>query len=90
MIKYKTGGWGKSPIEAVAIDRETAKCVWIKGSMLHKISNYHVIHDSWLAAKEHLLLRAKRSVAGYERNLESAKKALAEIESLADLDHGAD
>lgn len=89
--KYVTGGFSygqKKLIREIEIDRETEKSVWVNGSRRDKVSQYEWFHDSWMAAKDHLLRRAESLVESHERSLNSAKRLLEETKALAEDDHG--
>lgn len=82
MIKYRTGSWGREPIETIEIERETDKCVWIAGSRHNKISGYYMFHDSWVEAKSHLLNRAERNLESARRSLQRCQDELGNIKGL--------
>lgn len=85
MIKYRTGSWGREPIEAVEVERETDKCVWVGGSRLNKISSYYMFHDSWAEAKNHLLNRAERNLESARRSLQRCQDELGNIKGLKEV-----
>jgi hypothetical protein len=88
IIKFKTGGWGKSPIEAVECVRETAQSVWIAGthgggeSRQAKVSGYICFHDTWELAHAYLLEKAERAVRHARENLEVANGKLGNIKGI--------
>jgi hypothetical protein len=82
VIKYRTVSWGGSPIESVEIEKETEKCVWIKGSRMNKYSGYYIFHDSWMEAKAHLLARAERNLESARRSIQRAQDDLGNIKGL--------
>lgn len=81
IIKYMTGGWGKT-IEAKEVERETEHSVWVNGNRNAKWTSWHKYHNTWEEAKDYLLDMAKRRVKSYEDQLASAKESLSKIEKL--------
>lgn len=81
MIKYKTGGWLEL-IQEVEIEKETEKSVYVRGSRLAKVGQYHRYHDSWADAREFLLRQAENKVEACRRTLEVAKSKLGNIKGL--------
>lgn len=81
MLKYKTGGFVK-PIEPVEIERETDKCVYIRGCRHAKLTDYYAFHDTWDEAKAYLMSKAEDSVFNARRNLERANSHLGNIKGL--------
>jgi len=84
VIKYRTGSWGGKLIEAVEIERETDKCIWVNGSRMNKVSSYYKFHESWPEAKEYLLARAERALESARRSLQRAQDELGNIKGLKD------
>lgn len=82
MIKYRTGYWGRSKIEAIEIEKETEKCVWVNGSRMSKHSDYCIFHDSWDKAKEFLLARAEQKLHSARSLLQYAQDELGNIKGL--------
>jgi hypothetical protein len=85
MIKYRTGGLG-SLIEAVEVEKETEKCVWIKYKYETrreaKGSGYRCYFDAWEAAHAYLLQKAENECAGCRRRLEEANGHLGNIKGM--------
>ena len=81
MIKYKTGGW-QVKIKEVEVDKETEKCVWIRGRRNSKLSSYESYFDSFSDAKVFLINRKERRISKLQSSLDIVKKELAEIVDL--------
>lgn len=81
---YRTGAWGKEPIEPVVVDRETEQCVYINGSRQNKRSGYTNYFNTFAEAKDYLVAKRRRECESAERSLEHAKKALAFAEAIVD------
>lgn len=80
VIKYKTG-YGEK-ISQVEIEKETDSSVWIRGSRSAKKSEYAHYHDSWEAAKQHLVGRAESKLARARLDLERAQNDLGNAKGL--------
>lgn len=93
MIKYKTSGSDK--IIQVEVARETEKCVWTMESTFRgkekmevrhaKMSDYESFHDTWQAAKDHLISLANSRVIAARRQLESENGKLGNIKGMKPL-----
>ena len=66
----------------VEFERETDSSVWIKGQRCNQISTYHIYHDTWQAAYQHLLERAERKLEWAQKNLDRMQKALDEVKRM--------
>lgn len=84
IIKYRTGGFGKDPIERVEVERETEHCIWVNGSRQKKYSSWYKYFDSWCAAHAHILGKAERSLAVAHVSLEKAQDELAAIRAISE------
>jgi len=88
MIKYRTGGYGKNLIEAIEVEKETEKCVWLKSvnnSKAHKhykITEYYRYFDTWEDAHDALLDDAERTTQSLQRQLEQVNVRLSNIKGL--------
>lgn len=81
MIKYMTGGY-KEDIEAIEIERETESSVWIDGRRRSKLSTWDIYHDTWEAARDHLMTTATHKVRNYQSRLDSVKAELSKFSKL--------
>jgi hypothetical protein len=91
--RYYTGRWHE-PITAVTCSRETEKSVWVmerQWSLRGRQDQPPVerrrerkpdFHDTWEAARDYLLGRARDKVTYAEVTLENARKNLALIEAM--------
>lgn len=87
IIKWRTGGYGKTPIEKVECVKETAQFVWpvygdFKPRQTAKSSEYHNYFDSWQDAYAFLRDKAETAVGNERRRLAEAEKALADLMKL--------
>jgi predicted nucleic acid-binding Zn-ribbon protein len=73
MIKYRTQ-WDK--IEALEIEKETAKTVTIKGRRENKKSDWQNWHNTFEDAKQFLIDNAQKEIDGLRYRLEKAKGKL--------------
>ena len=97
MKKYKTGGYGSTPIVEIECEKETAKSLWIarewKDSrgvkkrvvdVCRKESGYYNYFDTWEEAHKYLLEEAERSVEDVKQVMQRAEAYLADIKGLKD------
>lgn len=94
MIKYKTVSYGKNKIEPVEVARETESSVWIEHTICStrgdrkeerrsaKSTSYESFHDTWEAAKQHLLDKAEAKLWGARRSLELAQAEFGNIKGM--------
>ena len=82
MKKYKTGGWGQDLIEAVEVEKETDKSVWIDGNRSAKRSGYNNYFDSWGEAHLFLLDKAGRKLDSAKFSLQRAQGEYENIKGL--------
>jgi len=78
MIKYKTGGYHKE-IEAVEIEKESEKSVWINGRTQLKHTSYHNYFDTWQQGKDFLVKEAQQKVDLCAKRLEYSQEKQAEL-----------
>ena len=95
MKKYKTGGLWSPEINAVEVSKETEKSVWVtsyggRQERRNKVTDYEAYHDSWKAARDHLINKANKALASAEKRVDHAKATLEKIEliSLRESDEG--
>ena len=80
MIKYRTR-WDS--IEAIEVDRETAKQVVLKsGSRENKVSDWSNWHDTWEDAHAFIVKNAELAVERLRTKLERAKGELGQIKGM--------
>jgi hypothetical protein len=88
IIKYKTGGWGNSLINAVECSRETEKCVFTLDKRYgterrhDKTTSYECYHASWADAHAYLLKKAEAEVSAARLRLEAANGKLGNIKGM--------
>ncbi len=88
IIKWKTGGYGKSPIERVECIKETAKFVWPVGEgrfeprQTAKRSEWDNYFESWQEAHRFLCDRASAEVQSKRDALTNAEEKLAGLMKL--------
>lgn len=85
ITKYETGGYYGNGvlIKPVEIERESDKSVWLKdGSRRDKVASYHIYHDSWQGARDHLMKVAEQKVISARLALERANSHLGNIKGL--------
>ena len=82
MEKFMTGGWGKSLIETVTIDRESGASVWVNDRRMAKSSSYKNYFDTWEEAKNFLVSRAETDIKYARARLEAANSKLGNIKGL--------
>lgn len=73
IVKYRTSGFGKNPIEKIEVERETDSSVWIKGRRSVKDSSWLKYFDSWEDAHSFLLQKAEKNLISARRSLERAQ-----------------
>lgn len=81
---YKTGGFGRNWIEPMEAVKVTESRVYVGNSYEARHTQYHHYHDSWQAAKAHLVAAQRRRIEAYEGELEAARRRLAALEAIAD------
>jgi hypothetical protein len=83
--KYRTGFMLRNQIDAVEVDRETEKSVWIRGSRSDKITSYYCYFDTWAEAHEYLVKKSLNDMSIAEARHNKAKRKHQEILSLKEL-----
>ena len=84
---------GPGPIIPVEVVKQTQKTLWIKRLKTHGIGRGKEFtieqcrkgprfHDTWEAAHNHLLIKAKKRVEYEKRNLNSARSELGMIKKM--------
>jgi len=68
MRKYMTRPW-LSTIEEVAIEKETETFVWVGNRRTKKVSRHSVYHDTFDAAKTHLVNMSSDKIRSLEKQL---------------------
>ena len=79
--KFMTGLFGGA-IQKVAIDKETEKTFWLKGTRHPKEGGYLKIHDTWDEAKNHLIDKAKTELDRALLNVNRKESELKKVEEL--------
>ena len=84
ITKYVTGSYSfrADLIEPVEIERETKKCVWVKGRRSSKKSGSEVYHDTWYDAHNYLFSKAQRKLDRASRGLQFATANVEKIKNL--------
>ena len=85
MTKYKTERSSYSveaKITPVEVEKETDVSVWIKGARNAKVTDWHIYHDTWQAAHDHLTKEAERHVVSARLALERAKGAQGNVKGM--------
>lgn len=90
MTKYKISTWNDTKIEAVEVERETDKCVWVKWTMgandrLHKElknTESHDYFDSWDDALAILLVRAEIRLENARVRLQQAQGTYGNVKGM--------
>jgi hypothetical protein len=84
ITKYVVGGYYPSgeKIVKVEAERETEKCVWIKGSRCSKRTEHESYFDTWADAKSFLLGNAANRLQSARRHLEGAQGDYGNIKGL--------
>ena len=85
IIKYKAGHYCSKMIEEVLVERESESSVWVGGNRLAKMSTYDCYFDTWIQAKQHLVLKFQSKVDSARGRLNSA---LAELDRAKSLKRG--
>lgn len=73
---YKTGGYGRSLIEPVEIERFTDACVWIKGRRNARSTDFYNFYPTWQGAKDALVAKAEAKLERAKAEVERARSAL--------------
>lgn len=88
IVKWVTKNWS-SEIDRVEVLSETNKFVWLKSEFIanmkrreSKSTRYKSFHDSWEAARNHLLATYEQDLVIAERALDNAKKLLEQTRAL--------
>jgi poly(3-hydroxyalkanoate) synthetase len=82
IIKFRTGGFSRSPIEKIKVERETEVSVWINGSRSAKDSSWHKYWDTWEQAHTYLLEKSERSLEAARKALEGAQGQYGNIKGM--------
>ena len=83
MVKYRTSNFSTS-IERVEVERETEHSVWVGGSREGRWTSYRKYHDTWHNAHAYLRDKATLRLESCQRNVEYARKALADISAMTE------
>ena len=89
-IKYEINQWGKSKITPVVCIKETPKQVWIERTDyrgrkdVSRRSKAGTFFDTWKEAHDFLLTRARGGLEAAQRQVQSRKESLAEVEALTE------
>ena len=67
---------GLGYIEAVEVERISATNVWIRGKRIARQNSFRVFHETWEAAHEDILERAKVRLLWMEHNLRAKVRLL--------------
>lgn len=82
MIQYEVQlrwGYRITPIE---IEKETEKSIWVNGKRRMRGDAYNRIFPTLKEAKQFMVERCKREIAGYEKNLSEVRLALSNLEAI--------
>jgi len=82
MIKYRTGGYISTTIDAVEIERETVLSVWVKGNRYKKFSDYDKYFDTFEEAKKYLIDKETSHLFNLRHSVKNSEDRLAEIKEL--------
>lgn len=91
IVKYLTSKFGRDPIEAVEVERETESSVWVvdtwrgeRGNTRRhaKRSDWDNYFDTWEEAKAFLMAQAEAKVTAARRALDSANGELGNVKGL--------
>lgn len=72
MRKYRTSKYG-CEIETVEVERETDKSVWINGQRNAKRTDWFNYWNTFIEAKNHLMIVAEKKINAARFNLECAE-----------------
>ena len=87
-IKWEIKKWGPDRILPVKVVKETDKTLWIERidyrgkPSIDQRRKTNDFHDTWEAAHDYLLIKAKERVEYEKRNLNSARSELGMIEKM--------
>jgi hypothetical protein len=72
----------KAKIEEIEVERTSESSVWVKGRRRAKVTDWHLIFDTWEAAHAYLMTEGERKVLEARRALESANSALGNVKGM--------
>jgi hypothetical protein len=93
-MKFRTKRYSPASIEAVEAEKETKKCVWIKGWTFdggpgtgalkrhEKVGAYENYFDSWAQAHAYLVERAEDALTDARRSLQEAQGHLGNVKGM--------
>ena len=89
MTKYRVRKFGDLKIEAVEVERETEKSIYIKNVYKQerrtaKVSDFAIYFNRWIEAYSYLLETSQGSIDGLKKRLDEAVKGHRDIVAMVE------